>query len=221
MNDSTLPEKGRVALVTIGAQRDCMLKGSPVMASDARRAAIAIGRLAAGFRRQGAPIVHSVRLYRPDGSNVDLCRRQAVEEGLRILMPGTFGTELAEGLAPSPEIRLDPNRLLDGGAQKLDRNEWALYKPRWGAFFGTKLEDHLRGLNVTTVVLSGCNVRTAIRATVYEASARDFRIVVATDGVSGASEEALSELGRMGIYLMTADSCLTWLSGAADSNAAA
>jgi nicotinamidase-related amidase len=74
---------------------------------------------------------------------------------------------------------------------------------------------------VTTVVLCGCNFRTAIRATVYEASARDFRIVVATDGVSGASEEALCELGRMGVYLMTADSCLTWLSGAADSHAAA
>ena len=221
MNDYTLPEKGRVALVTIGAQRDCLLTGSPVMASDARRAAISISRLAAGFRRQGAPIVHSVRLYRPDGSNVDLCRRQAVEEGLRILMPGTFGTELVEGLEPSPEIRLDPNRLLAGCAQKLDRNEWALYKPRWGAFFGTKLEDHLRALDVTTLVLCGCNFRTAIRATVYEASARDFRIVVATDGVSGASEEGLSELGRMGIYLMTADSCLTWLSGAAKSNAAA
>ena len=221
MNDYTLPEKGRVALVTIGAQRDCLLTGSPVMASDSRRAAIAISRLAAGFRRQGAPIVHGVRLYRPDGSNVDLCRRQAVEEGLRILMPGTFGTELADGLAPSPEIRLDPNRLLAGCTQKLDRNEWALYKPRWGAFFGTKLEDHLRALDVTTLVLCGCNFRTAIRATVYEASARDFRIVVATDGVSGASEEGLSELGRMGIYLMTADSCLAWLSGAADSNAAA
>ena len=46
----------------------------------------------------------------------------------------------------------------------------------------------------------------------------DFRL-----GLNAAQTTlaALSELGRMGVYLMTADSCLTWLSGAADSNAAA
>ena len=36
-----------------------------------------------------------------------------------------------------------------------------------------------------------------------------------------ASEDALCELGRMGIYLMTTDTCLAWLSGTADSHAAA
>lgn len=221
MTDYTLPEKGRVALVTIGAQRDCVLQGSPVRACDAHRAVAVCCRLAQGFRRQKAPIVHSVRLYRPDGSNVDLCRRQQVEEGLRILMPGTLGTELADGLAPSPDARLDPKRLMAGYLQRLGPNEWALYKPRWGAFYGTRLETHLRGLGVSTVVLCGCNFRTAIRATVYEASARDFRIVVATDGASGASEDALCELGRMGVYLMTGDTCLSWLAGAAGSEAAA
>lgn len=221
MIDYTVPERGRVALVTIGAQRDCALDGSPVMTGGVKGAIPAINSLAEGFRAVGAPIVHSVRLYRPDGSNVDLCRRQAVEEGLRILMPGTFGAELVDGLAPAPGLRLDPARLLAGRFQRLGAAEWALYKPRWGAFYGTGLERHLRRLGVTTLVTCGCNFRTAVRASIYEASARDFRLVVVTDGISGTSEDALVELGRMGVYLMTAEACLSWLKRAPGSNAAA
>ncbi len=221
MNEYTTPEKGRVALLTIGAQRDCMAEGSPVRAAGARRALPAMRRLVEGFRAQGAPVVHAVRLYRPDGSNVDLCRRQAVEEGMRVLMPGTFGAELVDELKPAPDLRLDPMSLLAGRFQRLGAKEWALYKPRWGAFYGTDLENHLRALDVTTLVLCGCNFRTAIRATIYEASARDFRIVVVPDGLSGAEEESLCELGRMGVYLMLAESCLAWLGSAPRPSAAA
>ena len=55
----------------------------------------------------GAPIVHLVRLYRPDGSNADACRRLAIEEGLRVLMPGSCGAELVPEINPAPATRLD------------------------------------------------------------------------------------------------------------------
>ena len=66
---------------------------------------------------------------------------------------------------------------------------------------------------------SGCGFPNGPLATVYAASNRDFRIVLATDAISGANDVGLAELARIGVYLMTSDQCLTWL--ARDSQVAA
>lgn len=212
MGDYTLPDRGRVALLSINAQRDFTLAGSPLRACGVSKAIEGVNQLVSGFRAAGVPIVHAIRLYRPDGKNVDSFRRQMVEEGMRVLMPGTLGAELIEEINPDRSIRLDPTTLLSGSFQEVGSDEWVVYKPRWGAFHGTNLEDHLKSLGVTTLVLCGFNFATSGRATIYEAGARDFRIVVVPDAISGGSDEAVSELGRIGVYLMTADQCVTWLS---------
>lgn len=211
MPDYTAPERERVALLTFAVQKDCILPGSPVGRQSCKRKLAAIGALVEGFRDREAPIVHLVRLYRPDGSNVDACRRRAVEDGLRVLMPGTLGVELIDPVNPAPETRLDGPRLLDGKPQQLGPEEWALYRPRWGAFYHTCLEDHLRRLGVTTIAVCGANFSTAVRATIFEASARDFRVVVVPDAISGAAEDSFAELARIGVYLMNVDDCIAWL----------
>lgn len=221
MPDFTAPERGRVALLTVNAQRDFTNPGSPLRARGSDRARSVLQPLVAGARGVGVPIVHAVRLYRPDASNVDIFRRQAVREGLRILMPGTSGAELIDEVRPSPKVRLDAAELLTGGTQTIGANEWALYKPRWGAFHDTRLEAHLRARNVSTVIVCGFNFSTSVRATIYEAGARDFRTVVVSDALSGASEDALMELGRIGVYLMPSAACLDWLSREAPTRAAA
>lgn len=208
-----VPERDKAVLLTLSAQRDFLRPGSPVKACGAERATPVMRHVIDGFRARGAPIYHAMRLYRPDGSNVDACRRQAVEEGLRILMPGSMGSELLDELKPSAEVRLNPDCLLNGRFQKLADNEWAFYRPRWGAFHGTDLERHLRALDATTLVICGLSFATAVRATVYEASARDFRTVVVSDALASATEDGVCELGRLGVYLMTSESCLGWLAG--------
>jgi nicotinamidase-related amidase len=160
--------------------------------------------LADAFRRAGRPIVHVVRLYRADGSNVDLCRRELVEGGARILAPGDEGAELAPGLAPEGAPGLDAETLLAGGLQPLGPGEWAMYKPRWGAFYETPLEDHLRGLGVDTLAVCGANFPNCPRTSVYEASERDFRVVVAPDAVSGIYDRGRAELEGIGVALMDA-----------------
>ena len=75
----------------------------------------------------------------------------------------------------------------------------------------TTLEEHLRALGVTTLLVCGCDFPRGPRATIYAASNRDFRIVLVTDAVSGTSEVGLRELSQMGIYLMTAEQSLGWL----------
>ena len=211
MPDYTAPERDRTALLTFAVQKDCTSPGSPVGYLGGGRKLAKVGDLAQGFRAAGAPIVHLVRLYRPDGSNVDACRRRAIEEGLRVLMPGSCGAELVPEINPAPETRLDSAALLSGNLQELAAQEWALYRPRWGAFYKTSLEDHLKGLGVSTIAISGCNFSTAIRASIYEASARDFRVVVVPDAIAGASDEDLAELARIGVYLMNTDCCVSWL----------
>jgi nicotinamidase-related amidase len=145
-----------------------------------------------------------VRLYRSDGANVDLCRRHGVEEGAEMLVPGTPGSQLAPPLLPAADLSLDDELLLAGGVQSLGPNESVIYKPRWGAFYETPLEEHLRGRDVTTLVFSGCNFPNCPRTSIYEASERDFRVVLARDAVSGLYERGEKELAGIGVHLADA-----------------
>jgi nicotinamidase-related amidase len=201
----TEPDLESIALVTIDVQRDT-LDGQPLEIPGTSAALPTMGRLVRAFRETGRPIVHVVRLYRADGSNADLCRRELIEDGAEILLVGSAGAELAPELLPSEEERLDGERLLDGRPQDLGDREVVLYKPRWGAFYGTRLEEHLRGLGVTTIALCGCNFPNCPRTTLYEASERDFRIVLVADGVSGLYERGEREMEGIGVRSMDADS---------------
>ena len=82
-----------------------------------------------------------------------------------------------------------------------------MYKPRWGAFYSTPLENHLRKLNINTVVICGCNFPNCPRTTVYEASERDFRVVLIKDATSNVYAQGLHELENIGVELMTSDDC--------------
>ncbi|MEU4563822.1 isochorismatase family cysteine hydrolase [Actinoplanes sp. NPDC023936] len=82
-------------------------------------------------------------------------------------------------------------------------DEIALFKPRWGAFYRTPLESWLRDRDVDTVVVAGCNLPNCPRATLFEASERDFRTVLATDAVSQATPERLADLAGIGVTLLT------------------
>lgn len=220
MGEYIVPDRTRAALVTVGVQNDYTKATSPYRSPGATHAVPNMVRLAEGFRASGDPIFHALRLYRPDGSNVDLCRRSAVEEGMRILMPGTMGAELATELRGEDAPRSDPQQLFSGEFQELRAGEYLFYKPRWGAFHGTELDRELNDRGINTLVICGCNFSTATRATIYEASAHDFRVILATDAVCDVSEDNLRELGRMGVYLMNTDSCLHWVGGERVKNAA-
>jgi nicotinamidase-related amidase len=149
----------------------------------------------------GRPLVHIVRLYERDGSNVDLCRREAVEGGIEMLAPGSSGSQLAPGVLQD-QVELEPELLLAGRAQQIGPSEVVLYKPRWGAFYETSLEEHLRERGASTLVFCGCNFPNCPRTSIYEASERDFRVVLAADAVSGLYERGREELTNIGVGLM-------------------
>ena len=86
-----------------------------------------------------------------------------------------------------------------------------MYKPRWGVFYQTPLREHLNDLCTNTLLICGCNFPNCPQATIYEASERDFRVVLVTDATSGVYERGLRELGNIGVNLVDSDSCLNEL----------
>lgn len=203
----TAPNFARSALLTIDVQRDFSVPNAPAYVDGTDAVLAPLQRVVEAFREQRRPIVHVVRLYRPDGGNVDACRRRDIEDGARVVAPGTEGAELVDALKPTPETKLDAESLLDGQLQSLGDREWALYKPRWGAFFQTRLEEFLREKGINTVVVTGCNFPNCPRTTVYEASERDFRIVMIPEAVSGTYDRGLEELENIGVRLMSVGQC--------------
>ncbi|MGY1605272.1 cysteine hydrolase family protein [Geodermatophilus sp. SYSU D00815] len=190
------PELDRSALLVIDTQVDFLDGGScPIPGTSAVVPVVA--RLVRGFRLAGRPVVHVVRLY--DGDDVDLPRRTLVASGAPIVRPGSDGSQLAPELRPAGTPPLAAPELLAGRMQHLAPGEWAMWKPRWGAFHRTPLDAHLRGLGVSTVVVAGCNFPNCPRATVYGASERDYRTLVAADAVSGLAPSHLAEASGMGV----------------------
>lgn len=203
MDPYTKPDFSSMALITIDMQRDFM-DGQPFGIPGTLAIAPHVRRVTQAFRQLKLPIIHLVRFYKSDGSNVDLCRRRLVEQGASLVRPTSPGSRLAPGLLPAFSARLDIDRLFAEGIQRISQEEVVIYKPRWGAFFNTPLERYLRERAVSSLAFAGCNFPNCPRASIYEASERDFRIVLIEDAVSGLYARAKTELRRIGVWLMSA-----------------
>jgi nicotinamidase-related amidase len=203
------------ALLTIDTQNDFTLPNSPFAITGTFEIVPKMRQVLYAFRTAHKPIIHLIRIYNSDGSNVDLCRKRAVVElGKKLLIAGTQGAELVDELKPSSsssKVRLETGLLLKGKMQQVATKEWIMYKPRWGAFYATSLERHLLDLNTNTVVICGCNFPNCPRTTVYEASERDFRVVLISDATSNIYERGLHELDKIGVELMTSNDCVAAL----------
>ncbi len=142
--------------------------------------------------------MHVARLYVPGGTDTDLPRRAEILAGRKIAAPGSDGAQIPAELLPNGE-RLDPELLLAGGFQQVGPAEHILFKPRWSAFYRTGLEEHLRSQAVSTVVVAACNLPNCPRATLFDASERDYRAVIVEDATSQVTPERLHDLTLIGV----------------------
>ncbi len=209
MQDQYLwPDWKHSALLTIDVQRDFAEPGAAAEIPGTRDIIGNIAKLLGAFRKKGLPVFHVIRLYLADGSNVDICRRSRIEAGARIADPGSQGSQLVGDLLPDPNIILDHDNLLKGKLQQIGDLEWIIYKPRFGAFYNTILHEKLQELGVNTLVFSGCNFPNCPRTTMYQASERDYRIVMARDAVSALYDKGIQEVIGIGINVMKSNSIL-------------
>lgn len=211
MDRYTRPDWFRSALITIDMQNDFTWPGAKAYIPGTARVVPKIAALAYRFRSKGLPVFHIIRLYRADGSNADLCRREMVESGVRVVSPETYGSTVVDALVDGASAEQKDGQLLEKGYTQLSNNDWIVYKPRWGAFYETSLNKLLRQQQVTTVVVCGCNFPNCPRTSIYEASERDFKIVAIHDAISCIYKRGIQELTRIGVYVCStneAESCL-------------
>lgn len=141
-------------------------------------------------RSKGIPVFFVKRIYRADGSDVELTRHARWMAGGRACMPASEGFNSAqapEGLRPQP-------------------GDYTIIKPRWSAFFQTELDLILRRLDVRTVILAGTTTPNCVRTTCYDAIALEYNTVILTDCCSSQTEDIqqanLADMERAGAILL-------------------
>ena len=200
----TIPEYDRAALITIDVQNDTLDDGSFEVPGTSTMLP-QIHQLCRTFRAAGRPIVHVIRIYTPDAHDADRCRIGSLLAGKRILLKGSQGRRPADALLPTQDVQIDDDLLMSGSIQPIGPAEALVFKPRWGAFYRTPLEDHLRDQAVSTLVFCGCNYPNCPRVSIYQASERDFRITAAVDAISGLGPSEIEGLERIGVNCATSE----------------
>ncbi|VVE89644.1 isochorismatase family protein [Pandoraea bronchicola] len=100
------------------------------------------------------------------------------------------------GVAPGRTERPRHNGLFPAGwtdfIPELDRqpNDIVVTKRTWGAFANTDLEDRLKALGVTQVVITGVATGTGVEATARQAYEHGFNVTLALDAMTDARADA-------------------------------
>jgi nicotinamidase-related amidase len=186
-------------VVAIDMHRGHLDPGVGTLPLAAERCGPVIARTAQLFRELraiGVPIVHVVTEYREPGEIAANPFWQAIHDDpakarkgiLRHNLAGSPGTEII------PALRAEGDLVVRG-------------KKRYSAFLATDLEFLLGRLQATTVILAGINTTTCILCTAFEATNRDFSVVVAADAVDSMDGE---EMHRFALRLMGAAVGWVW-----------
>ncbi|RKP58002.1 cysteine hydrolase [Cohnella endophytica] len=211
MDKYTLPNYENCAVITIDTQNDFSLPGAIAEIKGTNEVIPRMKQILDACRSLQVPILHVIRLYEENGTNVDICRRDLIESGVAIVKPGTVGADLVSEIKPLHAETLDYSDLLKGTIQPFAHAEWAIYKPRWGAFYQTDLEPFLRSRGIDTLIFIGCNFPNCPRTSIYEASERDFKVVMVEDAISGVYDKGIEEIKNIGIKVHTTVELITSL----------
>jgi nicotinamidase-related amidase len=193
----------RCALLVIDVQNDYGDPGGGHPITGIGKVIPELVRVIEVFRAAERLIVHVVRLYKEDGSNVDLCRRWQFEQGeLRALIPGTWGSQLVAVTNPTG-ADLNVEKLLAGEVQELTPIEFVIYKPRFGAFHETGLHDFLIARGIDSVVIAGITFPNCVLAAQLGATDRDYRVGLVPSACTQVDDAGLVAMQNKGVQLMT------------------
>ncbi len=191
------------ALLVIDTQNDFGSPGGSHTMPDFKSVIPNVERAIRIFRAAGRPVIHVVRLYPADGSNSDLCLRwQIANQGLRVVVPGTWGSELVPCTNPNG-ARLDPKLLMSGRVQQISDREFVCYKPRFNGFFRTPLSRFLRSQGIGSVVIVGITFPNCVRATQLGATDHDFRVALVPEACTQVYPDGLRAMQGEGVQLIS------------------
>lgn len=162
-------------------------------------------RLLDAFRASALPVAFTTIAYAPDFRDAGVFVKKV--PALKILVRGAKTTKVDARVAP------------------ID-SDYVLEKKFASAFFGTDLDDHLKGRGVDTVVIAGCTTSGCIRASAIDAMQYGFHTIVVRDAVgdraSGPHEANLFDIDAKYGDVVSLEEVLSYLRGiTANGDAAA
>jgi nicotinamidase-related amidase len=158
-------EPRTTALIVVDMQNDFVAAGAPMETPAGRAMLPHLKQALACCREHGIPVIYTAHVFRPGGCDLGLlAHAPAIGRG-EALVDGSPGVAIFPEIAPR-----------DG--------EIVITKHRFSAFYGTDLEIILRGLGVTTVVISGVTTENCCHATARDAFFRDFQVVFLADATA-------------------------------------
>ncbi|MDD3369053.1 MAG: cysteine hydrolase [Lachnospiraceae bacterium] len=191
----------RSALIIIDMEKGFVSPDSPFCIVNAEKTVKNCTKVIDKARTLDIPIFFVKRLYRGNGSDVEITRYQKWKQKGMAMQPSSTGNSSAEaypGLAPK-------------------EGDYTIIKPRWSAFFATDLDLLLRRLDVDTIILMGTTTPNCIRTTAYDGNALDYEVVVIEDGCSSQTAEIqkanMDDMERMGAVIMDSESFCHHYSG--------
>lgn len=174
------------ALLIIDMQNDFVQDGKPLKVAGAQAVIPQVRSVLSGFRERSLPVFHILRVHKPDGSDVEITRKELFFRS-PFAVEGTDGAAVISELAPV-------------------RGEYVLTKTRMSAFTGTELDRMLRNLGITTLYICGIQTPNCIRATVFDAIAFNYQVVLIEDATGAASEEIhrsnVRDMQNIGVRVM-------------------
>lgn len=159
----------KAALLIIDMQNDFVLAGKLLRVAGARDVIPQIQAVLAEFRKRSLPVFHILRVHRPDGSDVEIIRKELFAQS-PFAVQGTTGAAVVDELAPRT-------------------GEYVLEKTRMSAFIGTELDLMLRTLGVTRLFVCGIQTPNCIRTTVFDGIAYNYPVVLIDDATGASSED--------------------------------
>ena len=190
MSSSVLTPKTS-ALVLIDMQNGFVEPDGGLCVAGAKATLPACVQALEAARRQGIPVIHVHRHYALGGHDVEPGRREVWRAAGKPLSDARPDT-----LEPCPGLEALPG-------------ETIIVKPSWSAFDRTNLEETLRDLGVTCLILTGTTTPNCIRSTCYDAMAHGFEVAVLADATSSRSAEVqqanLEDMAAVGARIMSTD----------------
>lgn len=168
----TVPISGGIvkpALLIIDMQNDFVRDGAPLKVGDASLVIGTIRSVLEAFRAHRLPVFHILRVHRKDGSDVEIFRRDLFQR-MPFAVEGTEGAEVISELRPR-------------------EGEYTVRKTRMSAFLHTDLDLVLRTIGIDTLFVTGIQTPNCVRATVFDASALNYRVVLVEDAVAARDRE--------------------------------
>lgn len=164
------------ALIIIDMQNGFLEEESPLCIRYAKSTVPACAKVIEAARNKRIHVIFVNRIYREDGSDVELTRREKWESGGKPLTRTAQGALSADNPA---------------AFNKKD-SDYEIIKQRFSAFFQTELDMLLRRLDVGKIYLTGTTTPNCIRTTCYDGLSLDYEVIIIEDCCSSNTPEIQS-----------------------------